>query len=171
MANSILSGNRLSLGELAAVAGCGSLFCLAIRSLFFQSADQPRNESKNRAGFEPASGRSALRSTRTQYPRLYRSCQSVSHTPPIPKGITDTVPTNTPFHRGQLQILATSHPQPLGALSPIQYRIALFTDVRAAILFFRDGLRNPSFMRFSPPNRSGILGISQNPTHGILPNI
>jgi hypothetical protein len=49
-------------------------------------------------------------------------------------------------------------------------RIALFTDVRAAILFFSDGLRNPNFTRLPPPSQMGILGISQNPTPGILSN-
>jgi hypothetical protein len=52
----------------------------------------------------------------------------------------------------------------------MRWRIALFTDVRAAILFFSDGLRNPNFTRVSPPTQLGILGISQNPTNEILAN-
>jgi hypothetical protein len=53
----------------------------------------------------------------------------------------------------------------------MRWRIALFTDVRAAILFFSDGLRNPNFTRVPPPLLNwDFLGISQNPTPEILSN-
>src|SRR5687768_516165 len=45
-----------------------------------------------------------------------------------------------------------SHPQPRGALSPSECRMYRFTEVRAAIRFFKDGLRkNPLAMVASPP--------------------
>ena len=39
-----------------------------------------------------------------------------------------------------------TQPQPRGALIPTEWRTMRLTEVRAAMLFFRDGVRNPNFM-------------------------
>lgn len=49
------------------------------------------------------------------------------------------------------------NPQPRGALKPSECLMTRFTDVRAAIRFFKEGIRNPNFMaltmsRFPAPS-------------------